>query len=70
MEINDFESTGGICDQCGKPIEHCPCEVHCEVCEDLMPRPHKHVPDKDYCSKCGQPLHDGDCEDYPANHFD
>lgn len=70
VELNDFESTNGVCDHCAKPIENCACEVHCGDCEDLMPRKHEHVPDKDYCRNCGQPAHEGDCEDFPAGHFD
>lgn len=37
MELSDSESTNGICDYCGEPIERCACEIHCGDCEDLMP---------------------------------
>ena len=48
MELNDFESTGGVCDKCSNPIEQCGCEIHCSECEDLMPRKHKHMSDGNY----------------------
>ncbi len=71
-EVNDFDSKNGVCDHCSQPIAQCACEVHCDYCEDLMPRKHKHVEDKDYCRWCGQPAHPPgeECSDFPAGHFD
>jgi hypothetical protein len=73
MELNDFESANGVCDHCAEPIDACECEIHCGVCEDAMPRRHKHVQDKDNCATCGQPYQGDPAEhecDFPANQFD
>lgn len=61
--INEEDSTDGICDQCHKRIEVCECEdIHCGKCEDGMPRKHKCADEPTHCEYCDEPLEDCNCQ--------
>ena len=62
-QINDEESTDGICDYCGEKIAVCECEgIHCKTCEDGLPRKHKCVKAPTHCEYCDEPIDDCNCQ--------
>jgi hypothetical protein len=67
--MNDVESTNGICDHCKLRIEACQCEdIHCQTCEDSMPRKHKCAEAPSVCPYCDEPIDDCHCQ--PSGHYD
>ena len=67
--LNAADSTDGVCDQCGSPIEDCECEdIICQTCEDGLPRLHKCAGGAAHCEYCGESINDCQCQ--PSYHYD
>lgn len=66
--MNEDESTHGTCDHCHQITRACSCDIHCQTCEDSLPRKHKCVEAARVCEYCDEPIDVCHCQ--PSGHYD